>query len=85
MSKLQRKLYAREMTKERIDPETGTINEVGDAYNMNNGMRMLYRCCNHPYMFRDIDWFLDDRLVQCSGKLMFLDKLLPRLKQQGLC
>jgi SNF2 family DNA or RNA helicase len=62
-----------------------------------NVMMELRKCCNHPYLVRGVEDRLiaemapDDRtegalhqkLVDCSGKFVLLDKLLPRLKEEG--
>jgi len=49
----------------------------------------LRKCCNHPYLLRGVELeviFQEDKtggveegdfLVKASGKLVFLDKLLP--------
>ena len=52
----------------------------------------LKKCCNHPFLFStaeeeyrgdDKDLNAVDRLVQTSGKMVLLDKLLKRLKGDG--
>ncbi|KAG5191194.1 P-loop containing nucleoside triphosphate hydrolase protein [Tribonema minus] len=55
----------------------------------------LRKCCNHPYLIKGAELtikensLLDtgaselDQMVACSGKLVLLDKLLPRLREQG--
>ena len=62
-----------------------------------NVMMELRKCCNHPYLIRGVedrlvaemapeeqtDAALHKKLVDCSGKFVLLDKLLPRLKQEG--
>ena len=52
-----------------------------------NLVMQLRKCCNHPYLFEGVeDKSLDpfgDHLVTNAGKMMVLDKLLLRLKQQG--
>jgi SWI/SNF-related matrix-associated actin-dependent regulator of chromatin subfamily A member 5 len=55
---------------------------------LQNLLMQLRKCCNHPYLF---EWPVDDqgeeivdeRLVQVSGKLQMLDRLLPRLREEG--
>jgi SWI/SNF-related matrix-associated actin-dependent regulator of chromatin subfamily A member 5 len=49
-------------------------------------MMQLRKCCNHPYLFPGADpnpGELDEGLVQASGKMMLLDRLLPKLKAGG--
>ena len=62
-----------------------------------NVMMELRKCCNHAYLNRGVEdrilseippeqrtpENLHNQLVQCSGKLVLLDKLLPRLKAEG--
>ena len=51
----------------------------------------LKKCCNHPFLFESAEeeykgrdeTSMIDRLVRTSGKMVLLDKLLPRLKQAG--
>jgi SNF2 family DNA or RNA helicase len=53
----------------------------------------LRKCCNHPFLLRGVDerevgnmTTLAQRrehLIRCSGKMVFLDKLLTKLKSQG--
>jgi ATP-dependent DNA helicase len=55
---------------------------------LQNLLMQLRKCCNHPYLF---EWPVDDkgeevvdeRLVETSGKLRMLDRLLPRLREEG--
>lgn len=63
-----------------------------------NVMMELRKCCNHPYLNRGAeerilsDLSVDERLspevimkkmIESSGKLVLLDKLLPKLHSQG--
>ena len=57
----------------------------------------LHRCCNHPFLLRGVEdelrvqeqknnkseWSEVNFLCKASGKLVLLDKLLPRLKKDG--
>ena len=46
----------------------------------------LRKCCNHPYLFQGAEpepYTNGDHLITNSGKMILMDKLLPRLKQQG--
>jgi ATP-dependent DNA helicase len=53
-------------------------------------MMQMRKCCNHPYLFEapvdaDGDWVIDDRLIECSGKMKLLDSMLRvRLVQSAL-
>lgn len=47
----------------------------------------LRKCCNHPYLFDGAEpgppYTTDQHLVDNSGKMVLLDKLLKKLKDQG--
>jgi len=59
---------------------------------MNISMQ-LRKCCNHPFLLRGCEdsvnpvgtnWDVSFRnLVAASGKLVLLDKLLPKLQMEG--
>lgn len=54
-----------------------------------NLLMQLQKCCNHPYLFentekKDLPEEVTRRLlIEASGKLVLLDKMLVRLKQRG--
>ncbi|CAB9496158.1 CHD3-type chromatin-remodeling factor PICKLE [Seminavis robusta] len=67
-----------------------------DGPSLNNLGMQLRKCCNHLYLLNGIEEELrakqrmegqalseGDILVKASGKLVLLDKLLPRLKENG--
>jgi hypothetical protein len=49
----------------------------------------LRKCCNHPYLFDgaepmfDGEYKIGEHIIENSGKLVLLDKLLPKLKNEG--
>jgi chromodomain-helicase-DNA-binding protein 7 len=54
----------------------------------------LRKCCNHPFLLNGVEEDIrakpdhenmneGDFLVKASGKLVLLDKLLPRLRDDG--
>ena len=47
----------------------------------------LRKCCNHPYLFDGAEpgppYTTDEHIIENSGKMMILDKLLVRLKSQN--
>ena len=59
---------------------------------LNNVEMQLRKCCNHPYL---IDGVLDEvlrhaapgdwlqNLVYHSGKMVLLDKIIPKLRSEG--
>lgn len=67
-----------------------------DGPSLNNLAMQLRKCCNHLFLLRGIEEEFrantlkeekeiseGDLLVKASGKFVLLDKLLPRLKQDG--
>jgi len=50
---------------------------------------LLRKCCNHPYLLefpfdsKTQQLVIDERLVECSGKMLLLDRMLPELKRLG--
>ncbi|VDK51670.1 unnamed protein product [Gongylonema pulchrum] len=52
-----------------------------------NILMHLRKCCNHPYLFDGAEpgppYTTDQHLVDNSGKMVLLDKLLAKLKTQG--
>lgn len=50
-------------------------------------MTLLRKVCNHPYLFEGVEDpglpLLGEHLVETSGKMVILDKLLHRLKDRG--
>ncbi|CAB4064730.1 SMARCA5 [Lepeophtheirus salmonis] len=66
-----------------------TSSKEGDEYLyefIQDAERMLRKCVNHPYLFDGAEpgppYTTDEHLVENSGKLQVIDKLLPKLKEQ---
>nr|XP_054490361.1 SWI/SNF-related matrix-associated actin-dependent regulator of chromatin subfamily A member 5-like [Agelaius phoeniceus] len=84
LSKMQREWYTRILMKD-ID----ILNSAGklDKMRLLNILMQLRKCCNHPYLFDGAEpgppYTTDMHLVTNSGKMVLLDKLLPKLKEQG--
>merc|ERR1719506_3151093 len=82
MSEMQLKWYKNLMQKD-ID----AINGAGERSRLLNIVMQLRKCCNHPYLFQGAEpgppFTTDMHLVENAGKMMLLDKLLPRLKEKG--
>ena len=69
--------------------------KASNGPSLNNIAMELRKCCNHPYLIRGAEDALSSgirksdteeifkRLIQCSGKLVCLDKLLTRLRREG--
>ncbi|KAF6767798.1 hypothetical protein AHF37_10448 [Paragonimus kellicotti] len=85
LSKMQRELYTKILMKD-IDIVNSTGNKV-DRVRLLNILMQLRKCCNHPYLFDGLEpgppYTTDQHLVDNCGKMMLLDKLLTRLKEQG--
>jgi SWI/SNF-related matrix-associated actin-dependent regulator of chromatin subfamily A member 5 len=82
MSDMQRKYYAALLQKD-VDAITGGA----ERSRLLNIVMQLRKCCNHPYLFQGAEpgppYFAGEHLVENSGKLVLLDKLLPKLKSRG--
>uniref|UniRef100_A0A8C3F5W6 SNF2 related chromatin remodeling ATPase 1 n=1 Tax=Chrysemys picta bellii TaxID=8478 RepID=A0A8C3F5W6_CHRPI len=84
LSKMQREWYTRILMKD-ID----ILNSAGkmDKMRLLNILMQLRKCCNHPYLFDGAEpgppYTTDMHLVNNSGKMVALDKLLAKLKEQG--
>ena len=53
---------------------------------MLNMLMQLRKCANHPYLFEGAEqppFTNDERLIENSGKMTLLDKLLLRLHKEG--
>uniref|UniRef100_A0A3P8WBG2 Helicase C-terminal domain-containing protein n=1 Tax=Cynoglossus semilaevis TaxID=244447 RepID=A0A3P8WBG2_CYNSE len=51
--------------------------------NLINTMMELRKCCNHPYLITDSLDFQLQAMIQAAGKLVLIDKLLPKLLAGG--
>ncbi|EFJ50690.1 hypothetical protein VOLCADRAFT_80059 [Volvox carteri f. nagariensis] len=81
MSDMQKKWYAALLQKD-ID----ALNGGADRAKLLNVVMQLRKCCNHPYLFQGAEpgppFITGEHLIENSGKLVLLDKLLPRLKER---
>ncbi|XRB05303.1 SWI/SNF-related matrix-associated actin-dependent regulator of chromatin subfamily A member 5 [Pycnococcus provasolii] len=82
MSEMQKKWYAALLQK-NMDAVNGGV----DRSRLLNVVMQLRKCCNHPYLFEGAEpgppFTTDEHIVQNSGKMMLLDKLLPKLQKRG--
>lgn len=66
------------------------LNSAGkmDKMRLLNVLMQLRKCCNHPYLFDGAEpgppYTTDLHLVVNSGKMAVLDKLMPKMKEQGM-
>jgi SWI/SNF-related matrix-associated actin-dependent regulator of chromatin subfamily A member 5 len=69
-----------------IDLLNSTSNKT-DRVRLLNIIMQLRKCCNHPYLFDGAEpgppYTTDQHIVNNCGKMVLLDKLLKRLKEQG--
>ena len=76
---MQKKYYAALLQKD-LDAVKGGA----DRSRLLNVVMQLRKCCNHPYLFQGAEpgppYFQGDHLITNSGKMVLLDRLLPKLK-----
>ncbi|XP_024526017.1 probable chromatin-remodeling complex ATPase chain isoform X2 [Selaginella moellendorffii] len=81
MSKMQKHYYGSLLQK-----DLDAINTGGERRRLLNIAMQLKKCCNHPYLFQGAEpgppYLSGEHLVENSGKMVLLDKLLPKLKQR---
>ncbi|XP_039222478.1 chromodomain-helicase-DNA-binding protein 1-like isoform X3 [Crotalus tigris] len=78
MSALQKKIYKALLMKDLDAFE----NESGKKANLQNMLIQLRKCVAHPYLFTGVEpepFVIGDHLIEASGKLNLLDKLLSFL------
>uniref|UniRef100_A0A183CH16 Global transcription activator SNF2L1 n=1 Tax=Globodera pallida TaxID=36090 RepID=A0A183CH16_GLOPA len=84
MSKMQREWYTKILMK-----DLDILNASGklEKARLMNILMHLRKCANHPYLFDGAEpgppYTTDKHLVENCGKMLLLDKLLARLKEQG--
>ena len=82
MSEMQKEFY-----KKALQKDIEVVNSGGDRSRLLNMVMQLRKCCNHPYLFQGAEpgppYFAGEHLIENSGKLILLDKLLNRLKEKG--
>lgn len=73
---------------QKIEAPSWTV--IDDIFSTNNVVVMnLRKACNHPYLFNgaeplfDGEYKLESHIIENSGKMIVLDKLLSKLKSQG--
>lgn len=86
MSEMQIKWYQKLLEKD-IDAVNGVVGKREGKTRLLNIVMQLRKCCNHPYLFDGAEpgppFTTDEHLVQNSGKMVILDKLLKKMKEQG--
>ncbi|KAL9112263.1 MAG: hypothetical protein Q9227_003381 [Pyrenula ochraceoflavens] len=86
MSEMQVKWYQKILEKD-IDAVNGAGGKRESKTRLLNIVMQLRKCCNHPYLFEGAEpgppYTTDEHLVDNAGKMVVLDKILRRMKQQG--
>ncbi|CAN1164463.1 ISWI chromatin-remodeling complex ATPase CHR17 [Linum perenne] len=82
MSQMQKQYY-----KALLQKDLEVVNAGGERKRLLNIAMQLQKCCNHPYLFQGAEpgppYTTGDHLVTNAGKMVLLDKLLPKLKDRG--
>lgn len=86
MSEMQVNWYKKILEKD-IDAVNGAAGKRESKTRLLNIVMQLRKCCNHPYLFEGAEpgppYTTDEHLIFNAGKMVMLDRLLVRLKQQG--
>lgn len=86
MAEMQVAWYRRLLEKD-IDAVNGAVGKREGKTRLLNIVMQLRKCCNHPYLFEGAEpgppYTTDEHLVFNAGKMLILDKLLKRMKEQG--
>lgn len=86
MSEMQVKWYQKILEKD-IDAVNGAGGKRESKTRLLNIVMQLRKCCNHPYLFEGAEpgppYTTDEHLIFNAGKMLILDKILTRMKEQG--
>lgn len=86
MSEMQVRWYQKILEKD-IDAVNGANIRGESKTRLLNIVMQLRKCCNHPYLFEGAEpgppYTTDEHLIDNSGKMIMLDKLLKRFQAQG--
>ncbi|CAH1421730.1 unnamed protein product [Lactuca virosa] len=81
MSQMQKQYY-----KALLQKDLEVVNAGGERKRLLNIAMQLRKCCYHPYLFQGVEpgplYTTGDHLVTNAGKMVLLDKLLPKLKER---
>ncbi|XP_020113773.1 probable chromatin-remodeling complex ATPase chain isoform X1 [Ananas comosus] len=81
MSQLQKHYY-----RALLQKDLEVINAGGERKRLLNIAMQLRKCCNHPYLFQGAEpgppYTTGEHLITNAGKMVLLDKLLPKLKER---
>ncbi|KAL6517182.1 ISWI chromatin-remodeling complex ATPase chr11 [Orobanche hederae] len=81
MSQMQKQYY-----RALLQKDLEVVNAGGERKRLLNIAMQLRKCCNHPYLFQGAEpgppYTTGEHLIENAGKLVLLDKLLPKLKER---
>ncbi|KAK7332208.1 hypothetical protein VNO80_28956 [Phaseolus coccineus] len=81
MSQMQKQYY-----RALLQKDLEVVNAGGERKRLLNIAMQLRKCCNHPYLFQGAEpgppYTTGDHLITNAGKMVLLDKLLPKLKER---
>ncbi|XP_008458482.2 ISWI chromatin-remodeling complex ATPase CHR11 isoform X2 [Cucumis melo] len=81
MSQMQKQYY-----RALLQKDLEVVNAGGERKRLLNIAMQLRKCCNHPYLFQGAEpgppYTTGDHLITSAGKMVLLDKLLPKLKER---
>jgi len=84
LSAMQKDLY-----RKILQRDLEAVNGTGDRVRLLNILMQCRKACNHPYLFDGMEprfngmYTTDEHLIHNCGKMVLIDKLLPRLKAEG--
>ncbi|KAG6428110.1 hypothetical protein SASPL_112359 [Salvia splendens] len=81
MSQMQKQYY-----KALLQKDLEVVNAGGECKRLLNIAMQLRKCCNHSYLFQGAEpgppYSTGVHLIENAGKMVLLDKLLPKLKER---
>ncbi|KAL9671376.1 hypothetical protein QQ045_008944 [Rhodiola kirilowii] len=81
MSQMQKQYY-----RALLQKDLEVVSAGGERKRLLNIAMQLRKCCNHPYLFQGAEpgppYTTGDHLIENAGKMVLLDKLLPKLKER---
>ncbi|GMH29294.1 hypothetical protein Nepgr_031137 [Nepenthes gracilis] len=82
MSQMQKHYY-----RALLQKDLEVVNAGGERKRLLNIAMQLRKCCNHPYLFQGAEpgppYTTGEHLITNAGKMVLLDKLLPKLNERG--
>lgn len=82
MSRMQKEYY-----RSLLQRDFEAINKGAEKSRLLNIVMQLRKCCNHPYLFQGAEpgppFVTGEHLVHNCGKMVLLDKLMPKIKERG--